>query len=76
MSADDKRQATRADSFGGGRDGRNGIGSVAVTNSATKSSDVASPGIDSSELGVKGVNSTNPPNSNNKIAFHPTQGDH
>jgi len=64
MSADDKRQATRADSFGGGRDGRNGIGSVAVTNSATKSSDVASPGIDSSELGVKGVNSTNPPNSN------------
>mmetsp|Transcript_22286 Transcript_22286/g.73819 ORF Transcript_22286/g.73819 Transcript_22286/m.73819 type:complete len:1165 (+) Transcript_22286:167-3661(+) len=64
MSADDKRQATRADSFGGGRDGRKGIGSVAVTNSATKSSDVASPGIDSSELGVKGVNSTNPPNSN------------
>mmetsp|Transcript_28804 Transcript_28804/g.93140 ORF Transcript_28804/g.93140 Transcript_28804/m.93140 type:complete len:1171 (-) Transcript_28804:414-3926(-) len=69
MSADDKGNTTRADSFGAGRDGHNLIGCAMVSSSCvTKSSESASSALNASDFGIKGVNNTSLPG--------PTSGKH
>tara|TARA_B100000482_G_scaffold192316_1_gene179971 strand:- start:467 stop:3472 length:3006 start_codon:yes stop_codon:yes gene_type:complete len=69
MSADDKGNTTRADSFGAGRDGHNLIGCAMVSSSCvTKSSESASSALNVSDFGIKGVNNTSLPG--------PTSGKH